>query len=224
MHLQTSTINFLNDLALNNNTEWFRHNKKYYEAAKSDFYVFTQALITELSKFDSEVANLNPSECIFRINRDIRFSKDKSPYKNNFGCFIAKGGKKTMLAGYYLHIAPQTDCFFAGGMYMPANDKLAMIRQEIDYNLPQFESILANSSFKLHFNALSEAEGKAKLPPKGYDKNHKAIELLKLKSFVVSKKFDPSLCVSENFLSTAAEVFRALKPLNDFLNSAVHAS
>ena len=121
---------FLQDLSENNNREWFHNNKKRYDESREKVLFITEVLINEIRKFDSEIPLLEPKDCLFRIFRDVRFSNDKRPYKTNFGSFIAKGGRKSMYAGYYFHIEPDTS-FVGGGIYMPDAEHLKAIREYI---------------------------------------------------------------------------------------------
>jgi uncharacterized protein (TIGR02453 family) len=141
---------FLKALNNNNNKAWFDNNRAQYEKAKSDFRDFIAAVITGIGKFDNSIATLEAKNCIFRINRDVRFSKDKRPYKNNMAGYFNKAGKKGNGAGYYLHIEPGAS-FIAGGIWMPEPLVLSNIRQEIDYSYKEFKKLLGNPAFKKHF-------------------------------------------------------------------------
>jgi len=146
--VQASTIQFLKDLKKNNNKPWFDLNRKRYEEAKTDFANFVQQVIDAHSKKDKTISALKAKDCMFRINRDVRFSKDKSPYKTNFGASINKGGKKAFsTAGYYFHLEPG-QCFVGGGIYQPMPDELKKVRQEIDYNFKDFTKIIQSKKFK----------------------------------------------------------------------------
>ena len=123
-------IQFLNELSENNNREWFQKNKKWYDESREKVLFLTEVVINEIRKFDPDVPLLEPKDCLFRIFRDVRFSHDKSPYKTNFGSFIAKGGRKSSYAGYYFHIEP-SGSFVGGGIYMPAAEPLKAIRDYI---------------------------------------------------------------------------------------------
>lgn len=208
---------YLAKLKKNNNKEWFDKNKKEYDELRKEWLVFTQELIDGVARFDSSIAGLQPKECVFRINRDVRFSNDKSPYKTNFGAAINNGGKKAPFCGYYIHIEPG-GCFIAGGSYMPEAPMLAAIRQEIDYNLKPFENILANKSFKKYFNKLGG--DKLVRPPKGFDADNPAIEYLKHKSFIAEMKLDEKTLNDKNVTKTILEGFKAAHPLVVFLNEA----
>jgi uncharacterized protein (TIGR02453 family) len=145
--LQQTTIKFLKDLKKNNNKEWFDTNRKVYENAKADYAYFIDGIIKAHGKKDESIANLIAKNCMFRINRDIRFSKDKSPYKTNFGASISSGGKKIMKGGYYIHCEPG-ESFVAGGIYMPMPEDLNKVRQEIDYCFDEFKKIINHKNFK----------------------------------------------------------------------------
>ncbi len=217
--LQASTIQFLIDLKENNNKIWFEANKTAYETAKKDFEQFVGQVLDKMTAIIPELANQKPKDCVFRIFRDVRFSKDKSPYKPNFGAVFAKGGRKSMGAGYYIHLEPNGSCFAGGGIWMPENNILKAIRQEIDYNLDEFESIVNNKKFKTMYPAV-EGE-KLKNPPQGYDANHKAIEYLKLKSFTVHHQVSDNLLLKKDFAENVFEMFETMTPFIHFLDRAV---
>lgn len=216
--IQQPTLQFLKDLQKNNNKEWFDKHRERYEEAKINFREFIAELIQGVSKFDPAVKHLEPKNCVFRINRDIRFSKDKTPYKNNLAGSITPGGKKSFTAGYYIHIQPGAS-FVAGGMWQPEPTYLNAIRQEIDYNANEFKKIILAKSFKTNFGTLSD-EDKLKTVPKGYDKAHPEIELLKHKSYIVVHDLSDKVVLSKDFLKQCTTVFHAMHPLNLFLRRA----
>jgi uncharacterized protein (TIGR02453 family) len=148
--LQSSTVNFLKSLSDNNNRPWFEANRGRYENAKEDFQNLVQSLIKGIGKFDPDIAQLEVKNCVFRQYRDVRFAKDKRPYKNNMGAYFNIGGKKINTAGYYLHVEPGKS-FVAGGLYEPEAPMLAKVRQEIDYNLEDWKKILSNKTFQKYF-------------------------------------------------------------------------
>jgi uncharacterized protein (TIGR02453 family) len=211
-------ITFLKALKTNNNREWFIDHKKQYELAKTNFTGFVEELISGIKKMDRSIGDLTAKECMFRINRDIRFAADKSPYKTNMGAGISKGGKKLVSAGYYIHIEPGGS-FIAGGVHMPPPEVLHAIRQEIDYHTAEFKTLVYNKNFVGQFKKLDESD-KLKTAPKGYAKDHAEIETLKLKSFIVTKKFSDKEICSPGFLEQSLLGFTTIKPLNDFLNRA----
>ena len=219
--IQKSILDFLASLTKNNNKDWFDKNKEKYLAAKENVEEFTNELIAAISKFDKPIAGLTHKDCVFRIYRDVRFSKNKTPYKTNMGASINSGGRKSMTAGYYIHIEPSKS-FLAGGMWMPPSDQLKKIRQEIDYNGNKFHKILDQKEFKKYFGSLDESEGyKLARPPKGYDKEHPDVELLKFSSYVVWHQFNNKEVLSKKFVSDVAKGAKLMKPLVDFLNEAI---
>ena len=216
--IQQQTIAFLKSLSKNNSKEWFDLHRPDYEVAKKNFIDFTEALITGISKFDPAVKHQEAKKCIFRINRDVRFSKNKLPYKNNMGASISPGGKKSFSAGYYFHLEPGAS-FFAGGMWQPEADYLNAIRQEIDYCQDEFKKIITAAPFKKLFNELS-TEDKLKTVPKGYDKTHPLIEALKNRSFIVVHELTDKQVIAPGFLKEAITTYKAMLALNQFLRRA----
>lgn len=218
--LSKNILLFLSDLKENNYKEWFHENKARYQTAKKEFEQFLTHVIADISQFDSSVKNLEPKHCIFRINRDIRFSNDKSPYKTNFGGFIVPGGKNAGYAGYYIHIEPES-CFLAGGIYMPPPDRLKAVRTEIYENTEDFKKILNDKIFKKHFKEIS-SEDQLKTAPKGFPKDFEDIDLLKHKHYTVMKQIEDTLIFSEKFADEVHETFKALYPFNSFINEAIN--
>jgi uncharacterized protein (TIGR02453 family) len=219
--LQSSTLNFLKELHKNNNKPWFDAHRPHYEIAKADFYILVEKLIPAIAKFDAPIGQLVVKQCVFRINRDVRFSKNKDPYKNNMACYFNQAGKNGPGAGYYLHIEPGKS-FAAGGIWVPEPAVLAGIRQEIDYNFPVLKKIIENKNFKTTFTEGLRSNDTLVRPPKGYDENNAAIEFLKMKSFIVSKPFTDTDLQSKNFITDIAKTFNSMKPLINFLNTALH--
>lgn len=219
--LQPSTIQFLQKLKKNNNKEWFEKNRSTYELAKKDFILFIENVINELKKKDATLQLLEAKNCTFRINRDIRFSKNKTPYKTNMGASLNKGGKKAITAGYYLHIEPGAS-FMACGIWMPMQEELKKIRQEIDYNLDEFQKIISSKKFIQEFGGLEKTkEYLLSRPPKGYDTDNPAIEYLKFKSYIVSKKVSDKEITNKNFIKNIVTTFETAIPLIQFLNRAI---
>ncbi len=213
-------LKFLKALAKNNDREWFEKNKPTYLAAKDLFDGFLTDLLQEMARFDPGLRSLNPKKLAFRIYRDVRFSKDKRPYKVNMGAGFSPGGKMLQEPGYYLHIEPGNKSFIAGGFYMPDATNLAKIRQEIDYSFKGFNRIFMDKKFKSWFKKLDDFD-KLKTAPKGYPKDHAHLDILKHKSYIVSHPFTDKEVADKNFLKKVTEGFKALKPLNDFLSEAV---
>ena len=213
-------LKFLKAIAKNNDREWFEKNKPTYLLVKANFEDFLEAFHVELVKFDYSLGGLNPRKMGFRIYRDVRFSKDKRPYKINMGAGFSENGKMEQEPGYYIHIEPGNKSFLAGGIYMPDAPNLAKIRQEIDYNTKGFLKILNDKKFKKLFPKLGDFD-KLKTAPKGYPKDHPHLDILRHKSFVVSHSFTDVEVKDKNFIKSVADVCKTLKPLNDFLKEAL---
>jgi uncharacterized protein (TIGR02453 family) len=215
------TFAFLNDLKENNNREWFNANKERYETSKKEFEDFIDQLIHGIATFDNSIAHFTAKDCIFRIYRDVRFSKDKSPYKTHFGAHITSAPKKSEIhsrAGYYVQISPG-DSFLGGGAYLPQSDWLQDIRQEISYHGDEFRAILSDPDFKKYFG---EMEGeKLSKAPKGYLPDHPEIEFIKHKSFLGMSKCEDKLVTSASFLDHCTKAFHALYSFDIFLNRAM---
>lgn len=212
-------LHFLRALRKNNNREWFEKNKSRYLEARQAFETFLEALLAELVVFDAALSGLDPRKLPFRIYRDVRFSKDKRPYKINMGAAISPRTRMEQEPGYYIHLEPGSS-FIAGGLYMPDSANLAKVRQEIDYNTDAFLKILQDPYFTRYFSGLDDFD-KLKTAPKGYSKDHPYIDLLRYRSFVVSCAFTDEEVCKKNFVKVAAGVCRAIKPLNDFLKEAL---
>ena len=213
--LSPSTLRFLKDLKKHNNKAWFDLNRKAYEAVKADFAALVDALIAEIARFDPSVGDLTAKACMFRINRDIRFSKDKSPYKTNMGASINPGGKKSASPGYYFHCEPGGG-FAAGGLYMPLPPDLARVRQEIDYCWEEWKRIVQDKTFRKYFTAVEGVEVLSR-PPKGYSADNPAVAYLKMKSFIVSRPFSDADMLSKTLVKEAGKTFQAMQPMIAFL-------
>ncbi len=210
-----NVLNFLKKLQENNSREWFDFHRDLYFQAKADFEKFTAEIIQGISGFDPEISGLQPKECIFRIYRDIRFSKDKTPYKNNFGASINKGGRKGFYAGYYIHIQPGAT-FAGGGIYIPPGDVLKKLRSEICYNTEEFKRIIFADEFKDHYGELMDM--KLKNPPRGFDRDFPDVDLLKYKSYAVGHRYSDNEVLSFEFKEMVLKSFMLLLPLVKFLN------
>ena len=211
-------VEFLVDLKENNNRDWFKANKQYFEEAKQEFKDMVDFLIPALAVTNPALANLEAKDTIFRIYRDVRFGKDKSPYKISMGAIMASGGRKSQFAGHYLHIEPGGS-FLAGGSYSPPSDRLKDIRSEIYYNSAEFKSIISTGDFKKYFG---EIEGsKLKRPPIGFPKDFVDIELLKFKDYTVFHRINDSDISNPDFLNNAVGIFEKMNPFNNFLNRAL---
>ena len=220
--LQQSTLSFLKNLKKNNVKEWFDANRKSYDEARADFIQLIDEVLKIQNKKDEDIASLNTKECVFRINRDIRFSKDKTPYKTNLAAGFGRGGKKSRYAGYYLHIEPGNNSLVGGGVWSPEADVLKKIRQEIDYSFDEFSNIIHNKLFQKQYGDLyKDKEVLLSRPPKGYDENNKAIDYLKMKSLVAMKPMKDEELTDKNAVKTIVDALAALQPMLRFLNAAI---
>ncbi len=221
--LEPQTLSFLKSIKKNNNKAWFDANRTKYEASKIDFSNFIQLVIEDLQRFDTTITGLGAKDCLFRMNRDIRFSKDKRPYKENFGASIKRGGKKSVFAGYYFHLEPGQS-FIGGGLWMPESADLKKIRQEIDYNWEEFKNIIRAKAFKKVYGDLfRNGEVSLSTMPKGYEKDHPAATYLKLKSLIAETTVEDADLVKSTLHKKTIEAYKALKPLLDFLNRALES-
>jgi uncharacterized protein (TIGR02453 family) len=211
-------INFLKALGKNNNREWFNENKTLFSKAKSEFEAYVQYIIRKVSEFDDTIGALMAKDTIFRIYRDIRFSRDKTPYKTNFGAYISRGGRRGRYAGYYLHIEPGAS-MLAGGLYMPPPDVLKAVRTEIYENVEEFKGIIGSREFKGYFGELWGE--KLKSVPQGFPRDFGDGDLLKLKHYTAATDVADRELEDEGYTEKVIKVFRALKPFNSFLNNAV---
>jgi uncharacterized protein (TIGR02453 family) len=219
--LSNDTLQFLEDLKDNNNREWFLDNKKRYETVKKDYHQLVASFLNTMKPLDSTLEMLEVKNCTFRINRDVRFAKDKSPYKTNLGIWLSAGAKNAEASGYYLHIE-NGKCFVGGGLYCPEPNQLKSIRKEIHFFYDDLQAILNEKTFKSSYKDLYRDEKSTlKNPPKGYEKEDPAVEYLKLKSFTATQPFDISLVTQKDFVTIMTEKMITLKPFNDFINRAL---
>ena len=218
--ISNKVFQFLTELKNNNDRNWFNDNKSWYQEARAEFEVFITKLIEQIATFDPPILRLEAKKCIFRIYKDVRFSKDKKPYKINFGAHLVDTHERPHdRAGYYVHIEPGS-CFLAGGAYMPPSSWLNAIRESIDSRGQELVNILKSASFKKYFDGIDGEQLKTK--PRDYPEEHPYIDLLRYKSYTVIHNVSDSDVMSENFLPYAIEVFKALKPFDDFLNQSLH--
>ena len=218
--LQGATVRFLKDLKKNNNKTWFEKNKSAYLDAKEDIDQFVQQVIDGLGKIDADIALLTPRDCVFRIYRDVRFSKDKLPYKTNMGAYFNKGGKKASTAGYYFHCEPGQN-MIGGGLWMPMGPELNKVRQEVDYSFEEWNKIVGQRNFKKYFPAGVDGIETLSRPPKGYDADNPAIEFLKMKSFVVRHSLTDADLQSKSLLKEVLKTFETMKDFIGFLNRSM---
>lgn len=214
------TFEFLRKLSRNNNREWFEKNKPTYLEIKSEFEHFVADVLHAMIPHDPSLEGQDPMKLTFRIYRDIRFSKDKTPYKTFLSAGMSAAGKGTGIPGYYFQIEPGNKSMIASGLYLPSAEYLAKIRQEIDYNGDKLKVLLSEKKFKSRFGKLWDGD-KLKTMPKGYSIDHPYIEYLKLKSFMATHTFKDVDVLQKSFIKKLIESMRAAKPLNDFLNEAL---
>jgi uncharacterized protein (TIGR02453 family) len=214
--IQKSTFAFLTDLSQNNNREWFQDNKARFEAAKADFLEFTTKFLHEVAKIQPDLNNTLAKDCVFRIYKDVRFSKDKSPYKTNLSAAFGPGGKKSNKIDIYFQLEPDGKSMMGGGMWQPTPTELAAFRQEIDYNPSHIKNIIFEEPFKSNFPHIYGE--KLKKAPKGYPPEHIDVELLKYKEMFFYKNYDDTDLFSENAINTFLNDALILKPFLDYSN------
>ncbi|MEZ0484220.1 DUF2461 domain-containing protein [Fibrella aquatica] len=213
--LTAPTLTFLTDLVQNNHREWFHLHRPRYDAAKAEVEAFTARLIEGVSAFHP-LPNTNPKDCIFRINRDIRFSKDKAPYKSNFAVALGPGGRHSGQIDYYLHIQPGNETFLGAGMWQATPAQLAAFRQEIDYNAESLKSIIDAPAFRAYFPEISGES--TKTAPKGYTADHPEIDLLKRKQLFFMHRYTDKEVLKASFADEVIRGCQVIKPYCDFLN------
>jgi uncharacterized protein (TIGR02453 family) len=211
-------LDFLSDLAVNNDRAWFAKHKAAYEEARSIFEGFVDELIHRLSASDDDLTGLTAKDCVMRIYRDIRFSRDKTPYNTWMAALIALGGKKSGHFGYGLRLGP-SDTMAAGGLWQPKSEQLAMLRRAVDRDPQTILTILEAQEFLQTFGAL-KGEKLAKAP-QGYAKDHLAIEILKLKQVYVARSFSDQAVCADDFADRLIDIFQVMKPFLDYLNDTV---
>ena len=212
-------LDFLAQLESNNNRDWFQRNKNMYDEAKREVESLVNLIIPDLAKFDEAVRYVEAKDCMFRIFRDVRFAKDKSPYKINMGAWITRTGRKGPGPGYYIHLQPGAS-FLAAGVYMPEPDQLKKIRNEIYYNVTEFNSILNDKQLKKYCHGLSDND-KGKMAPRDFPKDFPEIELLKYKHYTVSTPLRDEMVASDHFQEIVLKIFKTMYPFNMFLRRAL---
>jgi uncharacterized protein (TIGR02453 family) len=217
--IKKETLAFLRDLKRNNDREWFAANKDRYLDAHDNFLQFVQGLIFEACAFDKSVVGLDAKKTVFRIYRDTRFAKDKSPYKPNFGAHLIDKGKAVIPAGYYLHLEAG-DCFLAGGIHMPESTTLRELRKEISAEGKEFLKIINDKEFKKHFTIVGDQLQKV---PQGFDREDPMGDYLKFKEYTIIHSLSDKDVLSENFSSYCNKVFKLMLPFNSFMNRAISA-
>ena len=218
--MDTKTLTtFLAELTENNTKAWFDANKKRYEALRSDWIDLVEAVIVGVAGFDSSVQHLEPKQCLFRINRDIRFSQDKSPYKTHFSMVISPEGRKTEGPAYYMHIDAKKEVLIAGGVWMPEKTQLAAIRAYIAEHPERIESVLADKTFQSVFGDLDRTNTLTRLP-KGYDDDVPHPDLIKLKNYVVERSMQWKFSQDPTLEQEIVRHFEAIHPLVEWLREA----
>jgi len=219
--ISKSTLDYLKKLKKNNDRDWFENNRKTYEPAKAEYLSLIEQILAGVKQFDSTITDNTAKEAMFRINRDVRFSKDKSPYKTHFGANIKRGGKKSVYAGYYIHVEPGAS-FIGGGLWFPEAESLKKVRQEIDYCYEDFQKIVEDKNFKKTYGGLEcNKEISLSRPPKNYEADNAAIEFLKLKCFVATKNLTDEEVLDKKFVQNTIKDFKVLHPLLVFLNHSL---
>jgi uncharacterized protein (TIGR02453 family) len=222
--LSLSILEFFRELRLNNHKEWFDQNRKRYEAVKKDYHHLVSRLLEEMQKHDPHLSHLQIKDCTFRINRDIRFSRDKSPYKTHLSVIITPYGKKMDYAGYYVHIDEEQGSFAGGGLYMPPSEMLKKVRTEIAHFFEDLEEIISAEDFKETYGDLDRSDDIMLIrPPKGFNETGKVLEYLRLKSFTATREIPLDMLSSPEAIHHVVEVLRRLRPFNEFLNRALMA-
>jgi uncharacterized protein (TIGR02453 family) len=219
MNFETA-FRFLKKLRTNNNRDWFEKNKPAFLEIKASFENFISDLIQEAVAFDTSLGGQDPKKLVFRIYRDVRFSKDKRPYKDYISAGLSEAGKGTGVPGYYLQLQPGDKSFLCIGLYAPSPENLGRIRQEIDYNGEELALFFANKSFQKFFAGFWAGDA-LKTAPKGYPKDHQFIAWLKQKHFVIMHSFSDDEVLQRGFMKKVLTVMRVGKPLNDFLRKAM---
>lgn len=212
-NIEAKTFQFLQNLKQNNSKDWFLANKKEYENAYENAYVFANDLIQRMNTID-EIETPNGKKAIFRIYKDVRFSKDKTPYKTHIGGHLTRA-TKLRRGGFYFHIEPENS-FVGGGFWNPNPEDLKRIREHISYEPERLQTILNSNSFKSNFVSLKGE--KLKTAPKGFDKNDPAIDLINFKQFLISKPFTDSDVLSDNYLDEVFNTFKAMLPFFDYMS------
>jgi len=214
--LSQRIFNYLKDLNENNNREWFNDHKDLFKEVQEEVEKFAEELIVEAGKSDEKIAKLNAKKSLLRIYRDIRFSKDKTPYKTNFGVSLGMG-KSNEKSGHYLHIEPGKS-FIASGIYLPEASVLKEIRKEISVFKDDFLKAKDHEDFKKYYGELSR-EHELKKIPQGFDKENPMAEFLKLKSFIGVHPLTNKDLMDKNIIVKLTNIMNSAKPLNDFLNA-----
>ena len=221
-HEKTNRIlDYLKELSVHNNKEWFETNKMQYEEAREDFLELLSHIILRLSSFDPNVLSIKPEECIFRIHRDLRFSSDKTPYKTHFGGYINPYGRKALQSGYYIHLEPG-NCFLGGGSLFIPTHLLYKIRVNIITYIDEYRSIVEDPAFKHYFPEIGYQQLKS--APRGFSKSDPYIKYIQPKDFFISYPISDSFFSQDKGMDQLEEIMKQAKRLADFINSAIDTS
>lgn len=216
-------LNFLTQVRYNNNREWFHQNKSWYDECQAKFNAIAEKILFEVGKFDESVRHLQLKDCIYRFYRDVRFSKDKSPYKTHFGIYICPGGKKSWEAGYYFHIEPRWEDGTGGsglfnGCFMPDKDMLQMIREDIFNDGENYRKVIKKTKgFTLDTSNALKTRPKG-MPESEYD------DLLRLKSFLLNKPIDDDYLLADDLVEKVVKDMKECYPFVKMLNQAISFS
>ncbi len=208
-------LEFLKGLRRNNNRDWFEAHRAAFQDARGHFEEYVASILHDLARTEP-LGGVSPKDCIFRLNRDLRFTKDKSPYKTHMSAYIAPGGRKSRRLGYYVHIEPGDHSMLAGGLHEPDSAQIAKWRNAIDHDSGPFKKIIGTSSFKRYFG---EVRGeKLKTAPKGFPRDHPELALLRLKQVTVSRPLSDKEILAPNLLKETSKTFKAMKPFLRYLD------
>lgn len=215
--IKVSNFKFLKDLEKHNDRDWFTENKKRYQLEHDEIIEFADALLVKMNEHDL-IETPTGKKSLYRIYRDVRFSKDKSPYKTHWaGGF--KRATKHRRGGYFFHIKPGGQSFIAGGFWAPNKDDLQRIREEIATDASELRAVIADPTFVSTFETLDGEQ--LKTSPKGFDKEHPDVDLLRYKQFIFSKNFSDEEVLSADFADLANETFKAMRPFFDFMSDVL---
>ena len=213
-----AVLDFLTRLRDNNNREWFEANRASYGTARAAFLGLVGSIIDNFDSVD-DLGDIGVKDCVFRINRDLRFSKDKSPYKTAMSALLGRSGRKSLARSYYIHIEPEGRSMFAGGLYDPSSAELEKLCQTLARDARPFKRLLAAPDFVSNFGSLSGDS--LKTAPQGYSKGHPEIELLRMKQFIAARQLDDATVLAQDLVSLALGAFKAMKPFLVYLESSL---
>lgn len=220
--IKQTSLNFLTELKNNNSREWFEQNQILYKAYKEDIIQFTEKLLSELSKIDISISNANliPKKCLTRVNRDLRFSKDKTHYKNYVLVVFNKNAPQPTTAGYFLHIEPD-NCMIGGGVWQTSPEYLKKIRQEISYSFDEINGVISSKKFQNTFPSGIQGQSKLKKFTDASEKKEEVIELLKMKGFCTKEIISDKVLTNKDAIKTIINYFETAKPLIDYINKSI---